>query len=229
MRSQRERIHLQGSWGGSKLLRVVALSRCAGPERDSGWKSFNLPVSLQPMSKKILIVTDDAGESLEIYYAKHRFLEAGYAPVIAATKVKRLHGVIHDFSPDWNTYIEKPGYLIQSDLTFDRVKVRDYKAIMLIGGRAPEFLRHNPALIKIVQEFDRQEKWIFSICHGIQILIAAGLVQGRTLTCYENVRLELELGGGTWVNRPSVVDGNIISSQTWESHPEFYRHIFQEL
>ncbi len=181
------------------------------------------------MSKKILIVTDDAGESLEIYYAKHRFLEAGYTPAIAATKVKRLHGVIHDFSPDWNTYIEKPGYLIQSDITFDRVKVRDYEAVMLIGGRAPEFLRHNPTLIKIVQEFNRQKKWIFSICHGIQILIAAGLVQGRKLTCYENVRLELEFGGGTWINRPSVVDGNIISSQTWESHPEFYRHIFQKL
>src|SRR5258708_40285674 len=153
MRSQRERIHLQGSWGGSKLLRVVALSRCAGPERDSGWKSSSLPVSLQPMSKKILIVTDDAGESLEIYYAKHRFLEAGYAPVIAANKVKRLHGVIHDFSPDWNTYIEKPGYLIQSDLTFDRIKVRDYKAIMLIGGRDPEVLQHKLSLLTILHGF----------------------------------------------------------------------------
>src|SRR5580765_2790157 len=159
------------------------------------------------MSKKILIVTDDAGESLEIYYAKHRFLEAGYKAVIAATQVKRLNGVIHDFHPDWNTYIEKPGYLIESDITFDRVKVRDYAAVLLIGGRAPEFLRHNARLIKIVQEFHREKKWIFSICHGIQILVAAGLVKGRTLTCYENVRLELESGGGTWVDQPSAVDG----------------------
>src|SRR5260370_40843856 len=169
MRSQRERIHLQGSWGGSKLLRVVALSRCAGPERDSGWKSFNLPVSLQPMSKKILIVTDDAGESLEIYYAKHRFLEAGWTPVIAATQVKRLNGVIHDFHPDWNTYIEKPGYLIASDIAFERVKARDYAAVLLIGGRAPEFLRHNGKPIKIVWDFAQQKKSIFSICHVIQI------------------------------------------------------------
>jgi len=181
------------------------------------------------MSKKILIVTDDAGESLEIYYAKHRFLEAGMTPVIAATQVKRLNGVIHDFHPDWNTYIEKPGYLIQSDVTFERVKARDYAAVLLIGGRAPEFLRHNAKLIQIVQEFAEQKKWIFSICHGIQILIAAGLVRGRKLTCYENVRLELEHVGAKWVNQPSVMDGNIITSQTWESHPEFYRQIFQNL
>jgi len=181
------------------------------------------------MSKKILIVTDDADESLEIYYAKHRFLEAGMTPVIAATQVKRLNGVIHDFHPDWNTYIEKPGYLIQSDISFERVKARDYKAVLLIGGRAPEFLRHNAKLIQIVQEFAEQKKWIFSICHGIQILIAAGLVRGRKLTCYENVRLELEHVGAKWVNQPSVMDGNIITSQTWESHPEFYRQIFQNL
>ena len=181
------------------------------------------------MSKKILIVTDDAGESHEILYAKHRFQEAGWVPVIAATQKKRLNAVIHDFHPDWNTYIEKPGYLIESDVNFGQVKVKDYTAIMLIGGRAPEFLRHNSRLIKIVQEFHRQKKWIFSICHGIQILIAAGLVIGKKLTCYENVRLELEHVGGTWVNQPSVVDGNIVSAQTWESHPEFYRHIFEHL
>ena len=70
-------------------------------------------------------------------------------------------------------------------------KVREYAAVMLIGGRAPEFLRHNADVIRIVQEFSRQKKWIFSICHGIQILIAAGLVKGRKLTCYENVRSEL--------------------------------------
>jgi len=175
------------------------------------------------MPKKILIVTDDAGESQEIYYAKHRFLEAGYTPVIAATKKKLLHAVIHDFDPDWNTYVEKPGYRIATDVTFDQVKARDYFAVLLIGGRAPEFLRHNLKVIKIVQEFHRLNKWIFSICHGIQILVAAGLVNGRRMTCYENVRLELELAGGTWINQQSVVDGKTISSQTWESHPEFYR------
>jgi deglycase len=181
------------------------------------------------MAKKILIITDDAGESLEIYYAQQRFREAGYQPVIAATRRKLLHGVIHDFEPDWNTYVERPGYRIQSDLEFGQVKVKDYTAVLFIGGRAPEFLRHDPRVIRLAREFDRQRKWILSICHGIQILIAAGLARGKKLTCYRNVRLELELGGGIWVDQPSVVDGRIVSSQTWESHPEFYRDIFASL
>ena len=179
------------------------------------------------MAKKILIITDDSGESLEIYYAQQRFTEAGYKAVIASTQKKLLHGVIHDFEPDWNTYVERPGYRIPSDIAFSKVRVADYEAVMLIGGRAPEFLRHDSDVIRIVQEFDRRGKWIFSICHGIQILVAAGLVKGRTLTCYRNVRLELEQGGGKWVDKQSVTDGRLITSQTWESHPEFYRDIFR--
>jgi protease I len=183
------------------------------------------------MPKQVLIITDDAGESLEIYYAQHRFREAGYRPLIAATQRKRLHAVLHDFEPDWNTYVERPGYRIQSDLTFRQVKPASFEAVMLIGGRAPEFLRHEPVVLRIVREFHQRKKWIFSICHGIQILIAAGLTRGRTLTCYRNVRLEVEHTGGQWKDRQSVVDreGRMITSQTWESHPEFYRDIFQNL
>ena len=179
--------------------------------------------------KKVLIITDDSGESLEIYYAKQRFLEAGWQPVIAATRRKLLHGVIHDFEPDWSTYVERPGYRIPSDASFAQVRAKEFDAVLLIGGRAPEFLRHEAKVVRLVQDFHRQGKWIFSICHGIQILIAAGLARGRTLTCYRNVRLELELAGGRWLDKQSVVDGRIITSQTWESHPEFYRDIFKHL
>ena len=181
------------------------------------------------MPDKILIVTDDAGESFETLYAQHRFREAGYEPVIAATEKKRLNGVIHDFYPGWNTYIEKPGYLIESDLTFDDVIVEDYEAILLIGGRAPEYLRHNKTLIEIVQAFHRQGRWILSICHGIQILLAAGIGKGLHLTCYENVRFEMESCGGTWVDQECVRDGKIITGQTWGSHAYFYREVFKHL
>ncbi len=182
-----------------------------------------------PKKQKILIVTDDAGESFEILYAKYRFLEAGYTPVIAASKKKRLNGVIHDFHPDWNTYIEKPGYLIEADKALKDVKAKDYEALLLIGGRAPEFLRHNADLIKLVQEFDKNNKWLFAICHGIQVLLAAGLGKGRKMTCYENVRFEVAQCGGKWSKRESVVDGNWITAQTWESHADFFRNIFNQL
>ena len=100
------------------------------------------------MKRKILIVTDDAGESFEILYAMYRFKEAGMQPVLAATKKKRLNGVIHDFYPGWNTYIEKPGYLIEADVAISQVKAQDYDAMVLMGGRAPEILRHHKGLIR---------------------------------------------------------------------------------
>jgi protease I len=180
--------------------------------------------------EKILIITGDAGESYECLYAKHRFEEAGYQSVIAAPSKKRMNLVIHDFEPGWDTYIEKPGYLVESDLAFSQVKVKDYTAVLLLGGRAPEFLRHDPRVIEIVQAFDQAEKLIFSICHGIQILVAAGLVKDKTLTCYENVRFEVEACGGKYTNKSEAIrDGRYITGQTWQSHPDFYRMVFEAL
>jgi protease I len=181
------------------------------------------------MPRKILIVTDDAGESHEILYAKHRFLEAGWEPLIAASRKKTLNAVIHDFAPGWNTYIEKPGYLIEADADFSEVNAEDFDAMLIVGGRAPEFLRHDARLIALVREMHRRGKWIFAICHGIQVLLAAGLARDKEMTCYENVRFEVESCGGKWINRQSVVFENFITAQTWESHPDFYRDIFVNL
>lgn len=178
------------------------------------------------MSDKILLITGDAGESYETLYALHRFQEAGFDPILAAPSQRRLHLVMHDFEEGWDTYVERAGYGAVADLTFDEVKVGDYVAVLLLGGRAPEYLRHNPKVVEIVKEFDSSGKWIFSICHGIQILIAAGLVANRTMTCYENVRFELECEGGKFDTREAVRDDRLVSAQTWQSHPEFYREVF---
>jgi len=152
------------------------------------------------MSKKILLVTGDAGEGYELLYGYHRFLEAGMRPTIAALARKRLNLVMHDF-----------------------------EAILIMGGRAPEYLRHNRKLIELLQRMNDQGKWICAICHGIQVLVAAGAVKGRRVTCYEHVRLEVEMAGGTYDTRQAVRDGRIITAQTWQSHPEFYREIFSAL
>ena len=89
-------------------------------------------------TNKILIITGDAGESFEILYASHRLREAGYFPVIAAPVVKRMNLVMHDFEPGWDTYVERQGYLVESDISFDDVNTTDYKAVLIPGGRAPE-------------------------------------------------------------------------------------------
>src|SRR5258705_10306087 len=94
-------------------------------------------------SKKILIITGDAGESFEILYASHRLREAGYEPVIAAPAVKRMNLVLHDFEPGWDTYVERKGYLVEANISFDEVDTSDYKAVLFPGGRAPEYLRND--------------------------------------------------------------------------------------
>ncbi len=178
------------------------------------------------MSRKILIVTGDGGESYETLYAVHRFQEEGDVAVVAALSKRRLHLVMHDFEPGWDTYVEKPGYGLDADITLNDVDVSAYDAIVLIGGRAPEYLRNHMVLLDIVHEFNRQGKWIFAICHGIQILVTAGLTKGKTVTAYEHVRSEIEMGGGIYSTLQAIRDGNLVTGQTWQSHPEFYREVF---
>ena len=164
------------------------------------------------MSKKILIVTDDSGESFEILYAVYRFREAGLIPVIAATKKKTLNGVIHDFAPGWNTYIEKPGYLINADIAISKVKAKDYTAMVLIGGRAPEFLRHNKSLVKLVKQFHTDGKGLFAICHGIQVLIAAGLCEGRKMNTVTFDLPSIAIAPPNLLALPSLMTQSFITS-----------------
>ena len=175
---------------------------------------------------QILVITGDGGESYEALYAVHRFREEEWEVRVAARSVRRLHLVMHDFELGWDTYVERPGYGMQADLSFEEVDVRQYDAILVLGGRAPEYLRNDSRLLEIVREFDAQQKWIFAICHGIQVLAAAGLTKNKCLTCYEHVRLEAEQAGGAFINRQAVRDGRMVTGQTWQSHPEFYREIF---
>jgi protease I len=179
------------------------------------------------MAKKILLITGDGGESYEALYARHRFEEAGYVPVLAAPTKKRLKLVVHDFEPGWETYMEKPGYEQQADLALGKAKAKDYVAVVLLGGRAPEYLRNDENVLELVRDFHAADKWIFSICHGIQILAAAIPLRGVKLTCYEHCRFEAEALGGEWINEQCVRDGRIVTSQTWQSHPQFYRVIFE--
>ena len=155
--------------------------------------------------KKILIITGDAGESFEILYASHRLREENYIPVIAAPTVKRMNLVIHDFEPGWDTYVERMGYIIESDISFDEVDVDEYVAVLMPGGRAPEYLRNDARVIKIVKEFYKSN-----------------------IACYEHVKFEVEACGGIYITPDEAVkDGKIVTGKTWQSHPEFYKIVFK--
>lgn len=178
---------------------------------------------------KVLIITGDGGESYEALYALHRFEEEGWETAIAAPTRRRLNLVMHDFEPGWDTYVERRGYGLEATATFDDVRVEDFAAVLILGGRAPEYLRNNAKVIEIVQGFDRQGKWIFAICHGVQVLATAGLISGKQVTCYEHVRPDVEQAGAIFVNQQAVSDERLITAQTWQSHPAFYRTIFAKL
>jgi len=178
-------------------------------------------------SNKILVITGDAGESFEILFATHRLREAGYNPVIAAPAVRKLNLVIHDFEPGWDTYVERKGYLVESEIAFADVNTEDYEAVLIPGGRAPEYLRNDKTVIKIVQDFSKSNKYIFAICHGVQILLTAGLVNQKKIACYEHVKFEVESCGGIYITPDQAVkDGKIVTGKTWQSHPEFYQLVF---
>ena len=180
--------------------------------------------------KKVLIITGDAGESFEILYASHRLREEGYVPVIAAPSVKRMNLVIHDFEPGWDTYVERKGYIIESQISFSEVNPAEYEAVIIPGGRAPEYLRNDARVIKIVREFHKSNKYIFAIWHGVQILVTAGLVDQKNIACYEHVKFEVEACGGHYITPDEAVkDGKIVTGKTWQSHPEFYKIVFSSL
>lgn len=178
------------------------------------------------MTRKILLLTGDGGDSYEALYAYQRFQEARWEPVVAAPSRRRLHMVIHDQEPGWSTYVERLGHSIEADVAITAVAAREFAALVILGGRAPEYLRNDPSVLSLIREFAKQDKYICAIGHGVELLTAAGLTSGRTLTGHEHVQIEVERGGGTYVSKAAVRDGRLITGQTWTSHPEFYREVF---
>ena len=139
------------------------------------------------MTRKVLIVTGDGGDSYEALYACQRFLEAHWEPVIAAPARRRLHMVFHDREPGWDTYVERPGHSLEAQMAITAVSAKEFAAIVILGGRAPEYLRNDASMLSLVREFAAQNKCVCALGHGIQILVAAGLVSGRTVTGHPHV------------------------------------------
>lgn len=136
---------------------------------------------------------------------------------------------IHDFEGD-QTYTEKPGHNFALNYSFADVNVEDYDGLVIAGGRAPEYLRLNKKVLEIVQHFFTTNKPVAAICHGIQILTAAGVVKGRKLTAYPAVGPEVTLAGGEFQSIPvdgAFVDGNLVTSPAWPAHPSFIREFLK--
>jgi protease I len=128
---------------------------------------------------------------------------------------------IHDFEGD-QTYSEKPGHNFQLNATFAEVDESEYDALVIPGGRAPEYLRLNPRVLEIVRHFAGEKKPIAAICHGPQILAAAGVLEGYTCSAYPAVGPDVETAGGTSPDikvHEAYVDRNLVTAPAWPAHP----------
>ena len=178
---------------------------------------------------RVLILTGDAAESLEVMYPYQRLLEEGYDAKIAAPSKKKLHFVVHDFEPGYDTYTEKPGYSWDADLAFADVKPDEYVALVIPGGRAPEYIRNNADCQRIIQHFFQQSKPVAQICHAAQALLAAGVLKGKRTAAYPALEPDVRAGGADFVNSEAVIDGNMISARAWPDHPAWMREFIKLL
>jgi protease I len=174
--------------------------------------------------KNILMLVGDYVEDYEVMVPFQALQMVGHA-VHAICPGKKAGDVvrtaIHDFEGD-QTYSEKRGHNFALNATFEGAKPEDYDALVIPGGRSPEYLRLNPRVLDIVRHFASTKKPIASICHGAQILAAAGVLQGKNCSCYPACAPEVALAGGTFAEvsmTEAVVDGNLVTGPAWPAHP----------
>jgi protease I len=175
-------------------------------------------ITMQP---KVLIIVGDASETLDTMYPYYRLIEAGFQPVVAAPEKRRYQMVLHEVKPGWTITKEWEGYTIQADVAFVEIDPDEYLGIFYSGGRAPEYIRDDPNLIRITRYFFEKNAPIASVCHGVEIPARADCVRGRRMATVAKCRFDLEVCGGTFVDEPCVIDGNLISGRTFHDNGHF--------
>ncbi len=183
---------------------------------------------------KILMITGDFTEDYETMVPFQTLLACGYtvhAVCPGKNAGETVATAIHDFEGD-QTYSEKRGHNFALNATFASIRTEDYDALVIPGGRAPEYLRLNPEVIKAVQHFFEADKPVAAICHGAQLLSAAGVLKGRTCSAYPACRPEVELAGGIYADiaiNDAVADGNLVTAPAWPAHPSWLRQFMAVL
>ena len=175
-------------------------------------------------AKKILMLVGDYVEDYEVMVPFQALLMVGHhvhAVCPGKSSGQTVRTAIHDFEGD-QTYSEKPGHLFALNFDFDKVNARDYDALLVPGGRAPEYLRLNEKVLELVRDFDKAGKPIAAVCHGAQLLAAAGILAGRECRAYPACAPEVRLAGGTYIDidvTKAHVQGNLVTAPAWPAHP----------
>jgi protease I len=176
--------------------------------------------------KKILMIVGDFVEDYEVMVPFQALTMVGHSVhAVCPDKIagQTVRTAIHDFEGD-QTYTEKPGHHFALNHDFSRVEAHDYDALVLPGGRAPEYLRLNTKVLELIQSFDKAGKPIASVCHGAQLLAAAGVLEGRECSAYPACAPEVKLAGGRFIDieiNQAHVQGNLVSAPAWPAHPSW--------
>jgi protease I len=186
------------------------------------------------MAKKILMLVGDFVEDYEVMVPFQALQMVGHeVHAVCPDKKKgdRVRTAIHDFEGD-QTYSEKPGHQFTLNATFAEIKPEAYDALVVPGGRAPEYIRLNPRVIEIVRYFAKADKPIAAICHGAQLLAAAGALEGKKCSAYPACGPDVTRAGGKYMDIPvdqAFVDGKLVSAPAWPAHPAWLARFLEVL
>lgn len=176
------------------------------------------------MSKKVLMLVGDYAEDYETMVPFQSLQMLGY-DVHAVCPDKKagdtVATAIHDFEGE-QTYSEKRGHNFALNYDFSAVNTDDYVGLLIPGGRAPEYLRMNEKVLDIVRAFNQEKKPIAAVCHGAQLLAAAGVLQDKKCSAYPACAAEVRLAGGEYADievADAVTDGNLVTAPAWPAHP----------
>jgi protease I len=176
------------------------------------------------MPKNILMIVGDFVEDYEVMVPFQALLAVGHKVDAVCPGKKagdKIATAIHDFEGH-QTYTEKPGHNFMLNASFAEVKAQDYDALVIPGGRAPEYLRLDPAVLEAVRHFFAASKPVAAICHGAQLLAAAGVLEGRTCSAYPACSAEVKLAKGNYADiavDAAVTEGNLVTAPAWPAHP----------
>ncbi|WP_415754653.1 DJ-1/PfpI family protein [Pseudomonas leptonychotis] len=177
-------------------------------------------------AKKILMLVGDYVEDYEVMVPFQALLMVGHqvhAVCPDKTAGQSVRTAIHDFEGE-QTYSEKPGHNFALNFDFAQVNAEDYDALVVPGGRSPEYLRLNPQVVALVQAFDKAAKPIAAVCHGAQLLAAAGILQGRECSAYPACGPDVTMAGGQYIDiavDQAHVQGNLVTAPAWPAHPNW--------
>ncbi|MBD2676141.1 MULTISPECIES: DJ-1/PfpI family protein [Nostoc] len=177
-------------------------------------------------AKKLLMLVGDYVEDYEVMVPFQALQMVGHTVHAVCPNKKagdKVRTAVHDFEGD-QTYSEKPGHNFTLNATFAEVKAETYDALVIPGGRAPEYIRLNQQVIEITRHFAQANKPIAAICHGLQLLAAADVLQGKRCTAYPACSPDVNSAGGIYVDIPvdeAIVDGNLVTAPAWPAHPRW--------